>query len=440
MTNSRKLFTAVSLVVFVAVLAMLPTDSAWSQQPTNEQLLERIETLEAQLQQIRDLLTANKKVAQEAKETAAAAETKALAATKAAHEIKAKANYPSIPDTIWHLSGYASAGAEFRTKADEWDFGGLKFNPGFHFQYKDIIIFEAEMEFEIDDDGASEFALEYSHFDILLHDNATLVVGKYLSPIGQFQERLHPTWINKFSNAPAGFGHDGAQPASDFGVQLRGGVSVGERSTFTYVFALGNGPRMGHEGNAEFEGFGGDDNKNKAFGGRIAFLPMPYLEVGGSFWKGKVEGIEGPGELLPTTADAKVWGFDAAFTRKSFDVRFEYLKNTRGMINSFDEDHGEVEALERLSLEAWYAQIAYRLPQLGKASFTAKLEPVIRYGEFRVEGSHHLEEQAHKRYNIGLNYWMAPSAVARVGLEIRRFFEDEIENETLIQLQVAFGF
>ncbi|MCH8202868.1 MAG: hypothetical protein IH996_07160 [Proteobacteria bacterium] len=440
MTHSRKLFSAVSLIVFVAALAALPTDSAWPQEPTNKQLLERIETLESELRNLRDLLLTNMKTAEQAREKAAVAEVKAIEATKAAHELEKQTAYPSIPDTIWHLAGYASAGAEFRTKANEWDFGGVQFNPGFHFQYKDLIIFEAELEMEIEADGETEFELEYSQFDILLHDYATLVVGKYLSPIGQFKERLHPSWINKFSNAPAGFGHDGAQPDSEVGVQLRGGIPIGERSTLTYVLALGNGPRMGHEGNAEFEGFGGDDNKNKAFGGRIAFLPMPYLEIGGSFWKGKLDGIEGPGELLPTSAYAKVWGVDGAFTRNAFDVRFEYLKNTRGPINSFDEDHGEVEMLEKLSLEAWYAQIAYRLPQFGNASFTEKLEPVFRYGEFRVKGSHHLEEQAHKRYNIGLNYWLAPSAVARVGLEIRRFFEEEIQNETLVQLQVAYGF
>ena len=440
MTRRRKLVIALSIIVFFASFAALPTHSAWSQEPTNKQLLERVEALEAELRQLRDLLLTNKETAEQAREQAAVAETKAIEATKTAREVTAKASYPSIPDTIWHLAGYATAGAEFRTKADEWEFGGVQFNPGFHFQYKDLIIFEAELELEFEEDGETELALEYSQFDIFLHDYATLVVGKYLSPVGQFQERIHPPWINKLSNAPAGFHHDGAQPESDVGLQLRGGVPIGERSAFTYVLALGNGPRMSEEGNVEFEGFGSDDNKNKAFGGRIAFLPMPYLEVGGSFLKGKVQGIEGAGDLLPTSAFAKVWGVDAAFTRDAFDVRFEYLKNTRNPINSFDEEHGEVEMLEKLSLEAWYAQIAYRLPELGNASFTQNLEPVFRYGEFRVEGNHHLEEQAHKRYNIGLNYWMAPSAVARVGLEIRRFFEEEIQNETLIQLQVAYGF
>ena len=192
MIHSKKIFSAASLIVLVAALAVLPLGKAWSQEPSNEQLLGRIESLEAELRQLRDLLLANKEATEQAKELAVAAEAKALEAKKAVHEVEEQKAYPSISDTIWHLAGYATAGAEFRTRADEWDFGGLQFNPGFHFQYKDLVIFEAELEMEIEEDGETEFELEYSHFDILLHDYATLVVGKYLSPVGQFQERLHP--------------------------------------------------------------------------------------------------------------------------------------------------------------------------------------------------------------------------------------------------------
>lgn len=448
-----------SLMVFL-LIAMSQTNSApaTAEELSNEELLDRIKMLEQQLEEmenikqevreLHELLSKNQQASQEAGQ-------KAEQASRVASQAEQRAVYPEVQDTIWHLAGYASVGMEFQTKSDQNDFLSGQFNPVFHFQFRDIILFEGELEIEVDEDGNTEFGLEYAQINVLAHNNAVVVIGKYLSPVGQFQERLHPSWINKFTSAPAGFGHDGVQPISDVGAQIRGGVAIGERSRFSYVFAVGNGPRMNGEGLAVFEGFGNDDNNNKSIGGRISILPFPYLEIGGSYLEGDVTGLEAPAEvghvdslavqneedhLEPTSASVKVFGFDAAFTKGPWDVRFEFLKSVRDPINSFEEEEEEIVMLPKLTQKAWYAQIAYRLSELSDSPFIHRLEPAFRFGKVTAEGNHHLEEHAHKRTNLGLNYWIAPSAVAKFSVEWRKFFDEETLDEFLVQLQVAYGF
>ncbi|MCH8172159.1 MAG: hypothetical protein IIA70_02495 [Proteobacteria bacterium] len=430
-----------STLTFIAFAFFLSINSAQAQEPTNQELLDRIETLEQELKYFRESLATNTARTEQAEERAEAAETKAEAAARTAENaVNTASAVAPLPDTKWHLAGYADAGAMFRTNGGDDTFAFGHFNPVFLFQYKDIVMFEGELEFEIDEDGKTEVALEYATLNFLVHDNVSIIVGKFLSPIGQFQERLHPTWINKIGYAPAGFGHDGAQPGGDVGIMVRGGVSVGKRSMFSYSLMVGNGPRMGHEGGLELEGFGRDDNQNKAFGGRIGILPVPYFEIGGSYMKAAVNGLEGTGELMPTTGNVKIWGADAAYTRGPWDFRFEYLKTVRDALNSAEEEGGEVEALDQLVLKAWYVQLAYRLSEITSSPFLRRLEPVVRYGKFNISGSHHLEEEnAQTRLNIGLNYWIAPSLVTRIGYEQRKFLVEGIK-EKLILLQAAYGF
>jgi hypothetical protein len=372
---------------------------------------------------------------------------------------------PSISDTSWHLAGYAdttfiATSAQGETTAE---FASTRFNPVFHFQYKDLILLEAELEVAIDGDGETEVELEYTQADIFLHDNATLVVGKFLSPVGQFQERLHPTWINRMGSAPAGFGHDGVQPASEFGAMLRGGISIGS-TVATYSVAVGNGPQVSPEGGVSFEAVAGDDNSNKALSGRFGFLPLPYLEVGASFLVGDVTGVTeveagagdthgggdeplgpvgGMGSLIPSSARVNLWGADAAYTRGPWDVRAEYLKTTRDAIATAYIGSMGVGALPELEMEAWYAQIAYRLSNITTNKTLQKFEPVVRYGEFRITGLDELaEEAAEERFDVGLNYWIAPSIVARGVAQWRDFTDRPVgeTSETRYILQLAYGF
>lgn len=339
----------------------------------------------------------------------------------------------SMPDRAsskWHLSGYMDAGlviTDLDTEEDSFVTG--HFNPAFHFQFRDIVFFESELEIETEDDGSTNVTLEYSAINVILGDRATLVVGKWLSPVGQFQERLHPSWINKMSSAPAGFGHGGIQPLSDVGVQLRGAIPVGS-TYFTYVAAVGNGPQGGHHG-LELEGFAQDNNSNKAVSGRLGYFLMPELEIGISYMSAKSPGEEAD-EGPVTEGDFDLYGVDVAYTKGNWDARAEYLNAELGSFFG-RVSHSDVSTrlIPSTDWTAWYAQLAYRISG-------TRLEPVIRFGDLKIDGN--FEGDGESRIDAGLNYWIAPSVVLRADVQRREFDEPGTDDETLIKLQFAYGF
>lgn len=361
----------------------------------------------------------------------------------------------ALPDTIWHLAGYAWVGYEGGVAGENDAFTAGSFNPVFHFQYKDKVMIESELEIEVESDGSTEFEMEYTTINLMLNDSVTLVAGKFISPVGQFQERLHPAWINKMTDAPAGFGHGGAQPLSDVGLQVRGGIPIGS-TTLTYAAGVGNGPRVGHDG-LELEGFGGDNNSNKSLVGRVGFLPVPYFEVGASYLNAEITGEEDH-DIEPTKGTYSLWGADAAFTKGNWDVRFEIIDSH---VQSFitappADDHGdegdgheeeddeheeEIEGLfPATDWQAWYVQAAYRLSGITDNRILGRFEPAVRYGQYKIKGNHELAEDSEKRFNIGLNYWIAPSVVAKIGVEWRNFNDEDRKDDTTYMLQLAYGF
>ena len=427
---------AVSLLLSSAIV---PASAA-----SADDLQRRVEQMESDLQLLMEELKQAKELAAAATQNATEAKAQAAAAERAS------GSGSSAAGTSWHLAGYADASFLISDADGQPDtFNSGKFNPAFHFMYQDFLLFSSEAQIVIDSAGKTEIELEYSRFDLFLNDYVTLVAGKYLSPVGLFKERLHPSWINRLPDSPAGFGHDGLQPDSDVGVQVRGGIPFGD-SRFTYVLAAGNGPRINATGALNLEGFGADDNNNKSVSGRFGFLPVPYTEIGASFLTSTLKGANGtiPGALAltPTSGDFDLWGLDASYTRGSWDARVEYLNGTRGSISTAipsttTPGQTEVTALPDLELEAWYTQLAYRLSGVTNNQILGNFEPVLRYGQYSVSGLDTLrDEAAEKRFDVGLNYWVAPSVVLHNSIQWRDFDEAGKDTEQRIQFQFAYGF
>ena len=143
-----------------------------------------------------------------------------------------------------HMAGYANVDAIAGSDRQEDGFTAARFAPIFHFQFSDRVLFEGELEIETNADGETEIAAEYATIDLMLNDYMALVAGKFLSPIGQFRQNVHPSWINKLPTAPVGFGHGGAAPLSDLGVQLRGGIPLSGSMRANYALFTSNGPTL----------------------------------------------------------------------------------------------------------------------------------------------------------------------------------------------------
>lgn len=346
------------------------------------------------------------------------------------------------PNTLVHMAGYADVGY-VKQESQDGSFVVGTFSPIFHYQYRDTVMMEAELEIEAGEDGATNVTLEYMTIDWFLNDYAVLVAGKFLSPIGQFRQNLHPSWINKLASAPPGFGHDGAAPVSDVGFQLRGGFPLGSMRA-SYAVYVSNGPELNAEaeddgaGGFEYaldgvaaEGFGADRDGEKTYGGRIGILPIPSVEIGLSVASGMAtvtniepDGLSVSGPITGETArDYDVIGADFVWFTGNMSLRGEYVKTKVGEATTGQTASGPAE------WTTWYSQVAYRVPN-------SKWEGVLRYADY--DSPHPGIDQ--KQTAIGVNYLIANNFIAKLTHELNdgQAGVDSDLDRTLLQL--AYGF
>ena len=343
------------------------------------------------------------------------------------------------PDTLIHMAGYADVGYT-DTESKDGSFNAGTFAPIFHYQYRDLVMLESELEMKVGADGETDIALEYLTIDWFMNDYMTLVGGKFLSPIGQFRQNLHPSWINKMASAPPGFGHDGAAPVSDVGFQLRGGFPIAGIRT-SYAFYVSNGPELKAEmeeedGEIEFEldgveaeGFGADRDGEKTYGGRIGIIPFAGLELGLSAASGKatVTSVEdGDSTLLANEAarDYDVFGADFYWQWKTFNLRGEYVKTEIG-----DDNGSGTAASKGAEWETWYTQAGYRIPN-------TNWELVTRYTDF--DSPHNSNDQ--QQWGLGINYLFASSVMGKLSYEFNDGLSGTSANEDRLLLQLSYGF
>lgn len=347
---------------------------------------------------------------------------------------------PRIRDSIVHLAGYGSVGY---TDGDNTDgrFSQVQFSPIFHYMYKDLVMLESELEIVNSPDGETETNLEYMAVDLFLHDNVALVAGKFLSPIGQFRQNLHPGWINRIPSAPSGFGHDGAAPLSETGVQLRGGIPLGAMKA-NYALYVGNGPELiavDEDGDSiadeiesiESEGRTRDVDGDKVWGARIGLLPMPGLEVAVSAATGKAlitsvvnedeETIAGADLSSETGRDYDVLGFDFSWQWNNLDLRGEYVRSETGNASG--------SAIDGAVWKTWYTQAAYRFRP-------TPLEGVLRYTDFQSPHASESQEQ----WAVGMNYLFGPNVIGKLAYEFNDNETGSGADDDNLLVQLSYGF
>jgi hypothetical protein len=328
-----------------------------------------------------------------------------------------------------HLAGYGAVNyVSTREEGVNDSFSLVRFNPIFHYEFHDKVMLESELEIEITNEGETETDLEYAAIDVFLNDYATLVAGKVLSPLGQFRQNLHPLWINKLPSEPVGFGHDGAAPAAEIGLELRGGWPMGN-ARGNYAIYVGNGPELEAEG-SEIEGimtggFTEDKDGKKVVGGRIGILPIPQLEIGVSAASGKaIVTVWDVGPIAATepNRDYDVIGADAAWSVAGIRALAEYIQQKVG-------DAPVSLAPVGGKWESWYAQLSYLIPQ-------SNWEAVMRYGDF--DSPHASMDQ--KQTAVGVNYLFAPQAIGKLAWESNDGVDNTTADADRFLAQLAYGF
>ena len=409
-----------ALAIGAAVSATMATGPAHAQQ-ANSDLQARVRAMEEQLKELKDQLKKTQQTAEQAKNDATEESTR---------NIK------------FLVTGYTTAdftGTHNHDGGGQTEFGAGSFNPIFIASYKDLVTAEAELELTVESTGETKTALEFGNISVNAADWMTLTAGRFLSPIGDFQQHQHPTWINKLPDRPAGFVEDGGvEHLSEVGLMARGAVPAGSM-TADYALFVGNGPRLADDPaeGIRTEGYSSDDNDNKAIGGRIGLRPVPYVSVGVGGLHSQIKGHPGTGGVV-TTANYNLWDVDAAYTKDYLNVRGEFIHAHLGSLNSALADDQATQVIPASTWRAWYLQAAYRLAGISDNEIVGNFEPVVRYSQYHITGLDEFKELAENRWTVGLNYWFAPSIVTKAAYEHKNFKNSP--DESVYRMQIAYGF
>ena len=337
-----------------------------------------------------------------------------------------------------HLAGFATGTFEARNGSVS-NFSAT-FNPIFLWELSPKLLFEGRLEIEPSGSGTN-VELEYAQLTYLLNDYITLGAGEFLSPSNVFVERFEAQWINKLPDRPLAV-YDGILPERSFGFQVRGGVPLGPTRA-NYAFYVSNGPNLNvfdpaRAGTLDFNNFS-DNNDDKAFGGRVGFLPIPGVEVGYGFETAR-PGTQG-------TSFAHVRSFlqsvDLNVTRDSellkgrIDLHAQYAwSNIDQAVYDPDGALGFGPLSFTSERDGGYAQVAYRPTKLD-GDFVRNLELIFRWDHLSAapSGFGAPEEQ---RWTLGLDYWLGPSTTVKAAYEWDKPHGERNRNALL--LQVATGF
>ena len=326
--------------------------------------------------------------------------------------------------TQFMIRGYGHTGLNFMSDGDEKEssYVGSAFAPIFLFKHSDKLLFEAELEFVLENNEL-EVGLEYADVMYILNKNMTVRAGKFLLPFGTFMERLHPAWINRLPTRPLGFGHDGIAPSSGIGVELRGAFDLGGPSLNYSIYST-NGPRL-KDGSVEPEEAGmllfqnyEDNNTSKAFGGRLGLLPFSdsSTEIGISAYSSSGTGNK---ETIYENIGAFLYAIDFSFVKQVtplsgfIDIKAQYNSSNIDTATyvEIEDDIAQEYSFDNQS-NSFYGQLSYR-PTMADSDFMKKLEFVSRYSNFNAPEGAEWEEQS-DQYAFGINYWLTWRSLIKV--------------------------
>lgn len=339
------------------------------------------------------------------------------------------------------LTGYTNLTAKF--SKEESSFSNIGLVPILLWMPSKKVFVEAELETELE---GSETSIELGYVDasFLVSRYLTIRTGKFISPFGIFQDRLHPSWINKLPTFPVGTGEDelGVGPTSEIGVDFRGGIPLGSAKMNYSVFVANGAQLITDPFEPEKQGtlsYGNAEAINKKFtvGGRVGLLPFSNssLEIGFSYRNGNV----GDKNSVYKNVGSQMYAWDLIYVKQldfikgQLDMKAQYNKVNVDNAEYVDPDDptGNTFYTFTNNRNSNFIQGAYS-PSMAAGKFLKKTELVFRYAGYNPpEGAKDAEKI--KQYTYGLNYWFN----WRTAL---KFAYQSQENNNTFFAQVAVGF
>ncbi len=352
---------------------------------------------------------------------------------------------PKLDNNVkFKLSGYSFFNY-VSPSDDNSGFAEAVFSPIFTWRPASNLFFQSEVEFASSgEEYDGTFELEFATLNYILNKHMTLYAGKFLGPLGTFQARYHPAWINKSVNMPIGFGNavndlKRLQAGSEAGVGLKGVLPAGNMKV-TYDIYIANGGILDPStGDVEMESLA-DNNKNKAIGGRLAILPLSNssLEIGLSGYTSK---IGDPGSMYEN-AKASIFAADINFVKSTgagiIDIKGEYQQRTVDKdLRYYESEDDSIGFTFNNNPSVSYIQLAYRLPAIDGNNWVHRFELVGRFASMKVDENSPYGLNMND-LTLGLNYWVNFSTVFKLGYDIPSV--SGTTGTKMLILQGAMGF
>jgi hypothetical protein len=282
-----------------------------------------------------------------------------------------------------------------------------------------------------------------AQIDWLVSDCLTVVLGRFLTPIGFFNERLNHEWINRLPDVPLMFRQVVPLTSTD-GLMVRGGAYLfGSPVKMEYALYAGNGLQATNPPGTFAEAVdlqnitGGSDETNlHSVGGRVGFWIPEWGVMGGI-------SAYSNGRYSSAAKDQfDLWDVDLSYRKGDWDLRFEYAETHQQAVSTIGND---------IRRRGYYAQIAYRPYELDHC-ILKNLEGVVRFSKVWFHGIDpaQIDPTAfaslidvpvnRDQWTFGVNYYFYPSMALRLAYEVNREFGrfDLRDNIFLAQYVWAF--
>ncbi len=337
-------------------------------------------------------------------------------------------------ETSFHAAGYGNVGFDAPLDGEPPGFGSASFNPIFLWREGDRILLQNELAISDGADGV-ELALEYATVDLDV-GGPVLSVGKFLTPAGQFINRVHPSWINKMPDFPLSY-RVGVTPMSHLGASAQYAAHVGSKQKLTAVDYITNGVGTSETGTPELVARPTEFATALGYGGRLGVFVLPELEFGASGYTSSY-GFEGDARYTLLIGDF------AVTEGEGVDLRGEYVRATWGddqvMQSAWAQAAVRLVRVERLR---WFEPVArfgwadgdtFGSMDMDMASTPAG--PVLPISVGHDEGAEvGLGTDPSYELCLGLNAWLRSNVVAKVA------YVHRVEvSEPTVRAQLAFGY